>query len=105
MRRVRVPRPGLLGRQVRLQPPPPRVRQITSSHLPHMGIQTRNVCPLQTHPRLQDIGEVDFAYSMGLFDYLQPKAAVRMLSAMASTVRPGGRLLVGQIEDAAPNLG
>src|SRR3712207_6873438 len=30
VRRVRSPRPGLLGRQVRLQAPPLRVRQITS---------------------------------------------------------------------------
>ncbi len=50
MRRVRMPRPGLLRRQVRLQSPPLRVGQITSSHSTYMESRTRNVSPLQTRP-------------------------------------------------------
>lgn len=50
MRRVRSPRLGLLRRQVRLQPPPLRLRQITSSHPIYMGSQIRNVLRLQRRP-------------------------------------------------------
>ncbi len=53
----------------------------------------------------QQIGEVDFVYSMGLFDYLKPKAAKRILLKMAQSVKTGGRLLIGNLSDTAANLG
>ena len=51
------------------------------------------------------IPSVDFAYSMGLFDYLGHESAVRVVGAMAATVSPGGVLLVGNLSVDAANLG
>jgi hypothetical protein len=48
---TRPPRPGLLRRQVWLQSPPLRLRQVTSSHPTQMGSQRQNVSPLQTRPK------------------------------------------------------
>jgi hypothetical protein len=47
----------------------------------------------------------DFAYSMGLFDYLDDRFAQRLLERMAGFVAPGGNLLVGNLCDTPSNLG
>jgi hypothetical protein len=49
---IRPPRAGLLRRQVRLQAPPLRLRQITSSHPADVGSHTCNGTGLQKRPSL-----------------------------------------------------
>lgn len=51
------------------------------------------------------LGESDLVYAAGLFDYLDARHARRVLGIMASCVRPGGRLLIGNLADDASNLG
>src|SRR5204863_4504650 len=41
-----------------------------------------------------DIGEFDFIYSAGLFDYLPDATAALLTSRLYSMLKPGGRLLV-----------
>ncbi|MCA0422753.1 MAG: hypothetical protein LCH61_05425 [Proteobacteria bacterium] len=52
-----------------------------------------------------NIGMLDFAYSMGLFDYLNVSAAKRTLRLISETVDRGGTLLFGNLTEEAANLG
>jgi extracellular factor (EF) 3-hydroxypalmitic acid methyl ester biosynthesis protein len=52
-----------------------------------------------------DVGSNHLVYSAGLFDYLDARAAQRVLGIMASAVRPGGRMIIGNLADDAANLG
>ena len=54
--------------------------------------------------RADDVGQVDFAYSMGLFDYLEKPFAEHTIRTIAKTVKPGGELLVGNLCLDAANL-
>lgn len=42
--------------------------------------------------------DLDLVYSMGLFDYLQQPLARRVASALSLMLRPGGRLLIGNLK-------
>lgn len=48
-----------------------------------------------------DLGQFDFVYSTGLFDYLGQPTARRLLTTMFQMLRPGGRLLVANF---LPNI-
>jgi SAM-dependent methyltransferase len=48
-----------------------------------------------------ELGEFDFVYSAGLYDYLNEKEAMTVTEAMFRALRPGGRLLVANF---APEL-
>lgn len=41
-----------------------------------------------------DLGEFDLIYSMGLYDYLEERTAMRLTRALFQSLRPGGRLLI-----------
>lgn len=45
----------------------------------------------------------DLLVSMGLFDYLPSRIAVRLLRALASAMRPGGEMLIGNFADDNPS--
>jgi SAM-dependent methyltransferase len=46
---------------------------------------------------------VDLIVSLGLFDYLPDRIAIRLLRAMAGALRPGGEMLVGNFADDNPS--
>jgi extracellular factor (EF) 3-hydroxypalmitic acid methyl ester biosynthesis protein len=52
-----------------------------------------------------DLGQFDFAYSMGLFDYLPATAAKRLTSTLFQTLRSRGQLLVANFLPGIPDVG
>jgi SAM-dependent methyltransferase len=48
---------------------------------------------------------LDFVYSAGLFDYLAPPIAMRLIERMFEFLRPGGRLLVANFTPAVEDIG
>jgi 2-polyprenyl-3-methyl-5-hydroxy-6-metoxy-1,4-benzoquinol methylase len=67
--------------------------------LPH-SLQNQNV--FRHKPK--DEG-YDFVYSLGLFDYLTMKQSRFLLQRMAEALRPGGKLLIANLDPEAANLG
>lgn len=63
------------------------VRQIV---LPKRGEEQKLVADV--------LRDLDLVYSMGLFDYLQQPLARRVTSALSKMLRPGGRLLIGNLK-------
>ncbi len=45
------------------------------------------------------LGEMDFVYSAGLFDYLPRAVAKRLVRRMLGMVRPGGELFIGNLRE------
>lgn len=48
---------------------------------------------------------LDFVYSAGLFDYLTPPIAMRLIEHMFGFLKPGGRLLVANFTPAVEDVG
>ncbi len=48
---------------------------------------------------------LDYVYSAGLFDYLAPPIAMRLIERMFGFLRPGGRLLVANFTPAIEDIG
>lgn len=51
------------------------------------------------------VGEFDFAYSTGLFDYLNQRTARRLVTGMFQMLRPGGTLLVANFLPGIRDIG
>ncbi len=51
------------------------------------------------------LGKFDLIYSAGLFDYLTDPLAVKLVSAMAAMLKPGGKLLVGNFAPSSRGRG
>ncbi|MBL4711500.1 MAG: methyltransferase domain-containing protein [Gammaproteobacteria bacterium] len=47
----------------------------------------------------------DLVYSLGLFDYLDDRYAINLLNRMWRGVKPGGKLLIANLNNEAANLG
>jgi len=47
--------------------------------------------------RKLDLGEFDFVYTTGLFDYLSDSVAKALISRMFEMLKPGGRLMVANL--------
>lgn len=47
--------------------------------------------------------DLDFAYSMGLYDYLPQPVAVRLTTRLFEMIRPGGSILVANFHKASPD--
>ena len=77
--------------------------EIASSYKQYVNISSVNRSVFRFRP--QEIGHVDIAYSMGLFDYLNQDAAIRIVQMMGETVTAGGNLLIGNLAEGAANLG
>ncbi len=50
-----------------------------------------------------ELGEYDFIYSMGLFDYLTPPTATALVHRLASMLCSGGRLVIGNYHVSNPD--
>ncbi len=50
-------------------------------------------------------GEVDLVYAVGLFDYLSPTVARRLLGKMVAALAPGGTLFVANASTGSPDAG
>jgi predicted acylesterase/phospholipase RssA len=50
-----------------------------------------------------DLGQQDIIYSLGLFDYLEDKVAIRMIQSLYGFLNPGGVLLVGNFDVTNPS--
>jgi hypothetical protein len=52
-----------------------------------------------------NVGEFDFVYSTGLFDYLNQRTARRLVTGMFQMLRPGGTLLVANFLPGIRDIG
>ena len=53
----------------------------------------------------EPLGQFDFVYATGLFDYLRPQMASRLVNRMLTMTRPGGQVLVPNFVPNIPDLG
>lgn len=53
----------------------------------------------------EDLGEFDFVYASGLYDYLSLKMAIRLTTYMFNKLRPGGTLLITNFLPNIPDIG
>ena len=51
----------------------------------------------------QEMGQFDFIYSMGLFDYLLPPVASRVLAKLYEQLKPGGKMVIGNFHVSNPS--
>jgi extracellular factor (EF) 3-hydroxypalmitic acid methyl ester biosynthesis protein len=72
----------------------PLVRQ-TGARIQFIRESVRKL--LTTKQLAEALGERDFIYSAGLFDYLSDRAFGALLSTLYSAIRPGGTLAVGNV--------
>ncbi len=56
---------------------------------------------LRDNKVFSQLGAQDLIYSMGLIDYLTPRRAHQLVSALYETLAPGGQLLIGNMADVA----
>ena len=54
---------------------------------------------------LPKLGTFDLVYSLGLFDYLPRRAAMRTLAAMTKLLSPGGTAVVANFSPCLPDAG
>lgn len=69
------------------------------------GVETVNTSFREMLGSENRLGEFDFVYSTGLFDYLSRRAARRLVTGMFRMLRPGGRLLVANFLPAIRDIG
>ena len=55
--------------------------------------------------RESSLGKFDLIYSAGLFDYLTDPVAEKLVAAMATMLKPGGKLLVGNFAPSSNGRG
>ena len=68
----------------------------------------RNYTPVQRNvirDELGDLEQADLVYSLGLFDYLDDAAALKVLQRMLLCTAAGGRCIVANLSHDAANLG
>lgn len=53
----------------------------------------------------EHLGQFDFVYATGLFDYLRPRMAARLVGRMLAMTRPGGQVLVPNFAPDIPDVG
>jgi extracellular factor (EF) 3-hydroxypalmitic acid methyl ester biosynthesis protein len=69
------------------------------------GVETKHANIRQLLTRKVNLGQFDFVYSTGLFDYLQQPTAQRLAWNMFQMLRSGGRLVVANFLPGIPDLG
>ncbi|NIR47132.1 methyltransferase domain-containing protein, partial [candidate division KSB1 bacterium] len=50
-----------------------------------------------------DLGQQDILYSLGLFDYLEDKIAITLISRLYAFLKPGGLMLIGNFDTRNPS--
>lgn len=69
------------------------------------GVETETANIRQLFSSKLDLGKFDLVYSTGLFDYVGPAAARRLVSRMFDMLLPGGRLMVANFLPAVRDVG
>lgn len=87
-----------------------RARQAVQKIRDRLGVEVRATCVndsvrtmLRTRDIGQKLGQFDFAYSMGLFDYLTPPVARAVLGKVYELLAPGGVAVIGNYHVSNPN--
>jgi extracellular factor (EF) 3-hydroxypalmitic acid methyl ester biosynthesis protein len=76
----------------------------TLHHHTNIGIKYVNISIYSIiKDRDIQLGGYDFIYSMGLFDYLDDKAAKRLCSRLVDMLSPNGTLIIGNFHGRCPN--
>ena len=95
--------PAIVGAFLLIDSDPLSLAEAKRAHGARLDISMLNRNVLRLRP--EEVRPADFVHSVGLFDYLEPRAAFRLIATMANAVRPGGTLLVGNLAETAANLG
>lgn len=92
------------GRYIALDADAESLREVERSY-GNYGVETVTASfrRLLTDPA--GIGEFDFVYSTGLFDYLNQRTARRLVLGMFQMLRPGGKLLVANFLPGVRDIG
>jgi SAM-dependent methyltransferase len=69
------------------------------------GVETRHASIRQLLTQRIELGQFDFIYSTGLFDYLQQPTAQRLTASLFGWLKPRGKLLVANFLPGVPDLG
>ena len=70
-----------------------------------MSLISENLIRLALGKTTTPIRDQDFIYSIGLIDYFGDELVVRLLDLVHSMLRPGGRVMLGNIHPANPTRG
>jgi hypothetical protein len=71
----------------------------------HYGVETVTASFRRLLTKASGVGEFDFVYSTGLFDYLNQRTARRLVTGMFQMLRPGGTLLVANFLPGIRDIG
>jgi extracellular factor (EF) 3-hydroxypalmitic acid methyl ester biosynthesis protein len=93
-----------IGRWVGLDHDSESVQEIKHSY-GRFGVEGIVGTVRQLVTRKLDLGEFDFIYSMGLYDYLQQPLAQRLTERLFEMLRPGGHLVIGNFQPGIKDRG
>lgn len=79
-----------------------RLRQLTSKHSTSVKFQFLHKAIKNIIARGTDFKQYDLIYSAGLFDYLSDPVAVLAAEQLLKSVKPGGRLVIGNFNIGNP---
>jgi len=69
----------------------------------HYGVQAAEGSVRSVITSRGELGQFDFAYAAGLYDYLNDKVAARLLRALFDGLKPGGKVWVANFMPAIPD--
>ncbi len=70
-----------------------------------MTLQAENLIRLAVGKTRTDIKDQDLIYSIGLIDYFGDDLVIRLLNLVHSMLRPGGRVILGNVHPCNPTRG
>ena len=94
---------GRIEELVALDADPESLAVVGAEPCPAIRPVERSIGRLLARPG--DLGRFDFAYSAGLYDYLEDSLARRLTAALFGLLRPGGRLLICNFLPTVPDSG
>ncbi|MCL4203705.1 MAG: class I SAM-dependent methyltransferase [Pirellulaceae bacterium] len=93
-----------IGRWVGMDHDSESVQEINRSY-GRFGVEGVVGTVRQLVTRKLNLGEFDFIYSMGLYDYLQQPLAQRLTERLFEMLRPGGQLVIGNFQPGIKDRG